>query len=288
MVAVEEEYMLEKTSTQAANGASSGEAIQRANGLKKLKKEPYIGFEGEMRSGDGPNRPSQEEILERYYEPKSRLEEMLMGSPARGVMPPKGWNSQLQRMELPAVSEELPKVELPPGKGVEVEFVTGTGSQTVSFVRRPIGLTFELTSSRPVAVKTVTVGGHAEELGVQSGWTFKTIDRTDCSLMDQTMVIGSMRDATKDLQGCLEVEFKTADGQVVRRNFTQMPLDMKFTIVKPFSVTSVSPGGNAYKLGVRDNWVITKVGGTLVADMEGAEFTAHFRSQVASLLQRGL
>jgi len=185
-----------------------------------------------------------------------------------------------------AVKEEPPKVEIPAANGVEVDFVTGTGSQKVSFVRRPIGLTFG--DGKPVAVKAVTVGGHAEQLGVQAGWTFKTIAGTDCSLMDQTMVIGSFRDATKGLEGSVEVEFKTADGQAVSKNFTQTPLDMKFGNAKPFVVTSVAPGGHADKLGVQQDWVITKVGGKLVANMEGADFTAHFRAQVAGLPKAGL
>mmetsp|Transcript_145436 Transcript_145436/g.268187 ORF Transcript_145436/g.268187 Transcript_145436/m.268187 type:complete len:136 (+) Transcript_145436:21-428(+) len=60
---------------------------------------------------------------------------------------------------------------------LKIEFVVETdkGSEvkTIAFQRQPVGIGFK--HKLPLIVNTVVKEGHAEELGVQTGWKFKKI-----------------------------------------------------------------------------------------------------------------
>lgn len=80
------------------------------------------------------------------------------------------WTSkpQAQHKDPPALNVEFAPGVDSGGSGLDMD------RRMVSFVQRPLGVDFEPTV--PLVVKALAPGGHAEELGVQAGWEFKTVD----------------------------------------------------------------------------------------------------------------
>lgn len=66
---------------------------------------------------------------------------------------------------------------------VTVQFKLPDGTlQDVYFLTFPFG--FDLNKTKPITVRNVRAGSHAEDLGVQVGWSIQTVGETDVSNMD--------------------------------------------------------------------------------------------------------
>lgn len=177
------------------------------------------------------------------------------------------------------------KVESPQ---MEVEFFIGTlglspdGISTgVNFRRRPLGMTFANTT--PISVEKVKDGGHAEELGVQPGWVFKSIAGRPVEGMSWDAVADALQGAAAPLEGPVVVEFLDEDGVATSVNFVKRPLGLKFRSTIPVEVESVVPEGHADQLGVLQGWKFKKISGRPVDSMDWNALTAHFQTQTSSL-----
>mmetsp|Transcript_3738 Transcript_3738/g.7288 ORF Transcript_3738/g.7288 Transcript_3738/m.7288 type:complete len:172 (+) Transcript_3738:84-599(+) len=60
---------------------------------------------------------------------------------------------------------------------LDCEFLTGGNLKRIVFTKLPIGMGFA--NKMPLVISTVVLGGHAEEMGVQVGWQFKSINGTE-------------------------------------------------------------------------------------------------------------
>jgi len=66
---------------------------------------------------------------------------------------------------------------------VTVQFKLPDGTlHDVYFLTFPFG--FDLNKTKPITVRNVRPGSHAEDLGVQVGWSIQTVGETDVSNMD--------------------------------------------------------------------------------------------------------
>mmetsp|Transcript_26770 Transcript_26770/g.44022 ORF Transcript_26770/g.44022 Transcript_26770/m.44022 type:complete len:153 (-) Transcript_26770:79-537(-) len=85
--------------------------------------------------------------------------------------------------EEPKYVEEPEPAPAPPSSTHTIVFTTPQGEDvTVTFVKGPIGISF--TNEFPI--KAERVQGHAQELGVQPGWLFKSIQGAPCEGKDFT------------------------------------------------------------------------------------------------------
>mmetsp|Transcript_15448 Transcript_15448/g.28971 ORF Transcript_15448/g.28971 Transcript_15448/m.28971 type:complete len:137 (+) Transcript_15448:73-483(+) len=98
-------------------------------------------------------------------------------------------------------SNPQPEPEAPPEpksvRGV-VLFETEEGKEVeVQFTKGPIGIIFG--SKRPIKVQTVK--GHAEELGIKPGWTFKAVQGTPVADTDFPTLKADLLELSNTLQG---------------------------------------------------------------------------------------
>jgi len=88
--------------------------------------------------------------------------------------------------------EPLPQVAgkeaFPPGAFV-IEFDTGSGTQKIAFVKKPLDITF--TNVVPITIKKVT--GQAQELGVKEGWTIKGAGNKDLTGLDYNQALNIIK-----------------------------------------------------------------------------------------------
>merc|ERR1712032_387548 len=61
------------------------------------------------------------------------------------------------------------------------------GEKQLKFVRRPIGIDFH-TGLSPMTVKRLQKGSHAEELGVESDWTVRSINGVEVATLSSVRV----------------------------------------------------------------------------------------------------
>lgn len=103
----------------------------------------------------------------------------------------------LESPKLPPTLPDGPSESLPDGPKVEVEFSAEGETMIVSFLKKPLGMTFS--NAQPLAVTKIATGGHAEALGIQIGWEFKTIDGQDVSGMEWKSLVDFFHEQVKAL-----------------------------------------------------------------------------------------
>mmetsp|Transcript_101172 Transcript_101172/g.184672 ORF Transcript_101172/g.184672 Transcript_101172/m.184672 type:complete len:158 (-) Transcript_101172:226-699(-) len=86
--------------------------------------------------------------------------------------------------------EEPKKEEAAAPKGLEFGFLSDSGTKTITFTQKPVGMTFE--KKVPIVVCSFKPGSKAKELGVQIGWEMKSIggvDLTKCEKYEDAIAI---------------------------------------------------------------------------------------------------
>lgn len=83
--------------------------------------------------------------------------------------------------------------ELVPAPSLQVDFDCGDGVRSVTFTKAPWGICFDLTM--PSIVTHVEPNSHADDLGVQAGWVFKTIAGQDVTNVDTEALLCILHDA---------------------------------------------------------------------------------------------
>jgi len=188
--------------------------------------------------------------------------------------------------DLKRASQVLPYVENP--TSMEVVFQSEGTTKAVAFTRRPLGLTL---SSGELPATVTKSSGYAAELGVQVGWTIRSVGPT--SVVDSKLTFDQVAEILTQAQQrlpyiesaqCTPVVFKDKHGQPHRVVFEEKPLGVRFAGTGlPLTVTGVNQ--HAEVLGVEEGWVVTSIAGT---DLEGERLTFEqaqdlFKREVAAL-----
>lgn len=92
----------------------------------------------------------------------------------------------------------------------------------------------------------------------------------------------------------LEVELLNTDNTTVTVTFTTRLLGMKFAGntrnpggPKKVRISNVTPGGQSERLGIKENWVITKIGGTSITEIPFPKTSELFKEQASLLPETG-
>jgi hypothetical protein len=77
--------------------------------------------------------------------------------------------------------------DTPGGSSISFEFEVEGMKKTVTFLRRPLGMTFA--NKLPLTVTKIVPGSEAEKRGVQSGWVFSKVGDTSLEKMDLEKIV---------------------------------------------------------------------------------------------------
>lgn len=177
--------------------------------------------------------------------------------------------------EEPPPAAEPAKVEEPPPKAVEepaavksapisvpVDFLVNGSVQTVMAVKKPFGCVFSPTT--PITVKSLRKGSHAEELGVQPGWTLKAVGGEELSELKMEAAMAKMQFAMATLEkdvNSVELVFD-ANGEQKIVMITRNPLGCKLQDNNgTLTVSEVKAGTHADKLNVQVGWTLKMIAG---------------------------
>lgn len=186
-----------------------------------------------------------------------------------------------------AAEVEAPKEEMEPAaceekkvpeRGVVLEF--HEGSAPVVITRRPVQLSFSF-SKTPVQV--CKVEGHAAELGIQEGWTVKSLDGVAVDA-DFQVFYSSFVHRLNDLEGdyILPLLFEKSNGEKKTCQVPSAPIGLSFNKTMPITIESSK--GLAAQLGLQKGWRLLKYADKVVdAHADFNAFWADFMTFAAKL-----
>jgi hypothetical protein len=148
---------------------------------------------------------------------------------------------------------------------LEIGFESNGGQQSVSFVHRPLGLTF-----RPGFPLVVATTNHPS---VQPGWVVKSINGANISesAMTHLQVIQHINNLVQHLPLAMKKELKMifeSKGDEHPAVFRKKPLGLTFSQGRPLVVETVS--GDAALQGVEVGWVLKSINGVDFSKPEGS------------------
>eukprot|EP00404_Azadinium_spinosum_P007460 CAMPEP_0180450158 /NCGR_PEP_ID=MMETSP1036_2-20121128/18095_1 /TAXON_ID=632150 /ORGANISM="Azadinium spinosum, Strain 3D9" /LENGTH=238 /DNA_ID=CAMNT_0022456591 /DNA_START=103 /DNA_END=819 /DNA_ORIENTATION=+ len=164
------------------------------------------------------------------------------------------------------------------------------GIQTpVTFKRSPTGMIFN--NSMPIIIDNVFRDGYAESLGVQKNWNLVAIDGQKLQGMSFEGAVAKMESALKALPRVKEEAhfvFKTKNPDETRGVvITSAPAGFTYNHCMPITISSVSPGGHADRLGVQANWILSMVNQQDVTCVKFQDAESVIKTAVKELPQTG-
>lgn len=154
--------------------------------------------------------------------------------------------------------------------GFDIEFRVDGRIETISVVRKPLGLIFDKSSS-PVRISTVREGSHAAELGVQPGWEVSRIANTDVRTLGVEEVQAEMHAHVASLFDSAEfVEIVFIADDEEKTLIFQRRRRIGFTLAQtePLTIADVKADSHAEALGVQAGWIVKAVAGKDLLEME--------------------
>jgi len=169
--------------------------------------------------------------------------------------------------------------------GLVLGFGLPDGSERlVNFGRRKPPMGMDFAKDVPVRVYSVKQGGHAAELGIQTGWQVVSINSQNvrgCGFMEvmQKLAAAALeKPETPRGQsgeeplvqsgggGGLVLGFALPEGiqKIVDFGSRKPPLGMDFSKAIPIRVKRIRPGGHGQALGICEGWEVTSVNGVSI------------------------
>lgn len=189
---------------------------------------------------------------------------------SRDAVPPAMVDVSAQKFDMPdqRMVEPFPGLlEKPQSNDLAFEFLVDGDFKTVTFSKRPLGMTFA--NKLPLTVTKIVPGTEAEIQNVQPGWVFTKVAGVSLTGMDLENIVSLIQEKSRNL-ACdsnsaqaglptsITFEFDV-NGEHKAVTFYKRPLGMTFANKLPLTVTKIVGGSEAETRGVQAGWVFTKV-----------------------------
>jgi len=166
------------------------------------------------------------------------------------------WDKNFRKLQ--AESASLPKMP-----SVKLAFKTNANTKKVLlFYRFPFGMDFA--RKEPMKVKSVTLGGHANCLGVTPGWSLMTVNDEDVSQFDLDASMLKLHEESAELTRVpsMKIAFEVPGQRGTKALvFMRKPVGIEIGRTKPNVVKGLEKDSHATELGVKLGWNIVSING---------------------------